>query len=72
MRKAIVGQSGKEEPMKITIAELADTVNKECDRFRYFWAAGIIKETVDLWRVEEHMNLLSETAQVMAKTYLEA
>ena len=58
--------------MRITVSELASTVNKECEEFRYFWAAGIIKETFEMWRTEENLNLLNETAQIMAKTYLEA
>ena len=58
--------------MRITVSELASTVNKECEEFRYFWAAGIIKETLEVWRVEENMILLNETGRIMARTYLEA
>ena len=58
--------------MRITVSELASTVNKECEEFRYFWAAGIIKETLEVWKTAGNMNLLNETARIMARTYLEA
>jgi len=46
-RTSTLGQFGRgkigerrEEAMNISISELADTVNRECEEFRYFWAAG--------------------------------
>jgi hypothetical protein len=45
-----------------TVAALAEQVNDDCERFRYFWAYGLLKETAPLWSAPEHRALLSEYA----------
>ena len=54
----------------IKIEALADIINKYTDDFKYFWACGLIKETVALWEKSENLELLNETAQNIASYYI--
>ncbi len=45
--------------------DLAEMINKDCDNFRYFWAYGLIKETVKFWETGSNADLLCPTAQIM-------
>jgi hypothetical protein len=46
-----------------TVQELAKAINDNCDKFQYFWAYGLLKETVELWAVNE--TLLNDIARNM-------
>ncbi len=52
------------------VEKLADMINKDCDSFDYFWACGLIKETIAVWKSEHSYSLLCESAQTMADHYL--
>ena len=56
--------------MKITIDWLADTINEHCQKFEYFWAVGLVKETIDMWKVKDNYNLLDSAPQAIADHYL--
>jgi hypothetical protein len=49
-----------------TVQELAKAINDNCNKFQYFWAYGLLKETVKLWADNE--NLLNETARSMLRS----
>jgi hypothetical protein len=53
------------------IVHTAELINKEVENNRGFWACGIIKETLPLWKDENNYNLLTEFSQVIADHYLE-
>jgi hypothetical protein len=54
----------------MTVERLAKDINKHCIEYRYFWAVGLIKETVELWRVGKYYNLLNKWAKIFADHYL--
>ena len=55
---------------KLTTSDIADAINKDCQEYKYFWAIGLVKETVNLWRIPANYNLLNETARVFAGHYI--
>ena len=54
----------------ITVKELAEVINKECRDFKYFYAVGLVKETLKLWQNSDNFTLLNRTARVLANHYL--
>lgn len=50
---------------KMTVKDLADMINERCESYRYFWAYGLVKETIKIWEKEDNKNLLCEDAQIM-------
>lgn len=46
---------------------LAHEINAYCAEFKFFWAAGLIQETLDAWQGNE--SLLCQDAIVMLNTY---
>jgi len=57
--------------MRPTTKLVADWINEDCDNCRYFWAAGLVKESIELWEKRDNFMLLGSTAQIMAEHYLE-
>jgi len=53
----------------VTILDMAESINKSCEKGEYFWACGLIKETVKLWKWETAMALLCDEAKMMAEHY---
>jgi hypothetical protein len=56
---------------KLSIKDLAQTINDDCDNNEYFWAYGLVKGTIDLWKSEENKNLLCYAAKIMVDQVLE-
>jgi len=56
--------------MKHTLNDLAKSINDYCKNFDYFWASGLIKETLPAWEIKDNYNLLCPTAQTFADHYL--
>ena len=56
--------------MKLTIERFAESINEYCKKRDYFWACGLIKETVQLWTSRESRNLLCNEARMMAEHYV--
>ena len=54
----------------LSAADLAKAINGYVDRQQYFWACGLIRETLSVWREPQNMGLLHEDAQVIARHYL--
>ncbi len=52
--------------------QLADNINNHCIDYDYFWACGLIKETIELWKVHNNFKLLCIDAQTMAIHYITA
>jgi len=55
----------------MTVKELAEIINEDCRGFRYFYAVGLIKETLKLWQKTDNFRMLNKTARVFANHYLE-
>ena len=53
-----------------TVLELAAYINEDCRAGKYFWASGLVRETVDVWRDPENYAYLCREAKVMADHYL--
>ncbi len=56
--------------MKPTVKQFAESINAYCKKMNYFWACGLIKETVELWENRESYNLLCSEAQMIAEHYM--
>lgn len=56
--------------MKITVKDFADSINADCMVRRYFWVCGLVKETINLWKILAHYELLCDEGQMMAKHYI--
>lgn len=52
----------------MTVKQLADSINKDCRKFRYFWAYGLLKETRQLWRELHNEQLLCRDAKIMLQS----
>lgn len=50
------------------VEQIANTINRECDNRRYFWASGIVRETLNLWN-DRAVNLLCPEAKQMVEHY---
>ncbi len=50
--------------MKPTIEWLAKEINNDCENYRYFWAYGLVQESLKLW-TGDRLNLLCAVAQHM-------
>ena len=48
-----------------TVRIVADTINKHCDHNELFWAGGLIKETLAVWRQPLNRARLNRIAQNM-------
>jgi len=57
--------------MRPTVERLAKDINEYCEKYKYFWAVGLVRESVQLWRIGKYYNLLNEQARMMADHYLE-
>jgi len=53
--------------VKITIEDIANSINKYCKEYKYFWAYGLIKETIKLW--DNNKYLLCDTAQILVERH---
>lgn len=47
----------------------AQQINEYCDNLQYFWAAGLIKASLNIWKLPVYRNMLNETGLIMVKTY---
>lgn len=56
---------------RITGRTFARLINVNCHKFHYFWAAGIIKETMKLWQTESNYTMLCPVARIMVDRYME-
>lgn len=54
---------------KIIPKIFADQINKHCTEFEYFWATGLIKETLPLWKIADNRALLGEDALSILSYY---
>lgn len=57
--------------MTLTVKDFANRINEECEDFKYFFAYGLVKETIDLWKNEANRNLLCDDAKLMVSQILE-
>ena len=48
----------------------ADWINEYCKNYDYFWAIGLIKETLALWKKPHNFLLLCSDAQEFCSVYL--
>jgi len=56
---------------RMTTADLANEINSLCNGFNYFYAYGLVKETVKLWS-NDRIVLLCDDAQIMVGQVKEA
>lgn len=56
---------------RISPASLAQLINDDCENRRLFWACGLIRENLEVWKTPEHRALLSEDATVLLDAYLQ-
>lgn len=54
---------------RVTVLDMAITINESCSKGEYFWACGLVKETVRFWRYETACALLCEEGRQMAEYY---
>lgn len=54
---------------RLSIADLADTINEDCDAHRHFWACQLVKETLSVWCTPQNYHLLCPDAQRMVDHY---
>jgi len=54
----------------MTVKELAEIINEDCRDFKYFYAIGLLKETLELWREIDNFMMLNETAKEFANYYI--
>jgi len=54
----------------ITVRKLAEIINEDCRDFKYFYAIGLLKETLELWQKTGNFRMLNKTARVFANHYL--
>jgi len=52
----------------MTLERLAILINRECDNRGYFWACGIVKETIGVWN-DKNISLLCYEARQMVEHY---
>lgn len=52
------------------ISDLANDINNYCQEFKYFWAAGLIRESLKLWENPDHYQMLNDDAKCMVDKYL--
>lgn len=50
--------------------EIAKDINLQCQLGRYYWAIGLIKQTLPLWKQTINQYLLCEEAQNFVLHYL--
>lgn len=55
----------------MTAEFVAKSINDDCRKGLLFWACGLIRETIELWRKPLNLALLCDVAQTMATHYLE-
>lgn len=51
------------------VETIAKSINEYAHNYDYFWAYGLIKETINLWRKPVNYNLLSNTAKSIVDCY---
>lgn len=55
----------------LKIKDVAESINNYCNEYKYFWAYGLVKETIDLWIKENNRNLLCYEAKFMVNQIIE-
>lgn len=63
-------QKPKQRRTEMTVQKLADDINTWVRIGGYFWACGLIRETVNLWEIPANHKLLCLDAQTMAIHYI--
>lgn len=48
---------------------LAQLINDDCANYRYFWACGLIKATLQIWQDPDHRSLLCDDALRILSCY---
>lgn len=56
----------------VYVFDMAQAINKLIEKQEYFWAVGLIKETISIWKPEMVMALLSEEGKQIARHYIKA
>ncbi|KKN32518.1 hypothetical protein LCGC14_0812830 [marine sediment metagenome] len=56
---------------KMTVEWLAEEINNHTKNHGLFWAAGLIRETVNLWKRPINYGLLNDAAKIIADRYME-
>ncbi len=54
----------------LTVQKIAHYINFYCEHRGYFFACGLIRETVALWKIPDNHKLLCLDAQTMAIHYI--
>ena len=54
----------------IPIQDVADMINADCQNLKFFWACGMVRETIKLWTEPDHYAMLCDDAKVMADHYI--
>ena len=57
--------------MKTNVEWIVEAIEEHCEKREYFWAVGLIKETLDLWVKPQNLELLSFIPQSFAEHYLQ-
>ena len=55
---------------KLTPKTFAKLINLNCRNFEYFWASGLIRETIRLWQTDNNYKMLCRTAKIMVDKYV--
>lgn len=56
---------------RVNIKDLAERINKDTEKFNYFWVYGVLKETKELWQDIKNYRLLSVSSQAICDSVLE-
>lgn len=56
--------------MRYTTNDIANWINDYCEKGEYFWAIGLIKETLKLWKESNNFLLLNSIARKFTYHYL--
>ena len=51
----------------VNVKWIVYAIEEHCDNNEYFWAVGLIKETLSLWETPQNLELLCPVAQAFAE-----
>ncbi len=47
------------------VTDFADMINKDCEEYRYFWAYGLVRETLVVWEKPSNLEYLCDIGKMM-------
>ncbi|KKL12816.1 hypothetical protein LCGC14_2531950 [marine sediment metagenome] len=56
--------------MRLSVEIVSKSINNYTQNYEYFWAWGLIRETVNLWKKPINYDLLNDIAKTMVDRYI--